>query len=1319
MPLPARRTSTRPRTWSVQAMTSLVALLLVVIGVAPAGAAAGSAPFVATPASTADPAEGDAFDLTLVTGDTVHVTVSADGRQMITVTPAPRQDGTSPAFWTHRRGDDLYVVPQDVADLIPQRLDPALFNMSTLMEVNEADTDSSSLPLIVTYQPDARVRARSLPSTGKVRQLESVNGFGMRIDKEDDTAVIRQALDQLGDLPQARTLASGPFANLEKIWLDRPIEAALDHSVGQIGAPAAWQQGYDGDGVTVAVIDSGIDADHPDMAGKVVAARNFSSSDTADDVRGHGTHVASTIAGSGEASGGQYTGVAPGVDLINGKVLDDFGNGSTSDLIDAMEWAAQQGADIVNLSLGVRGRFTDGTDPGSMAVNALTEQYGTLVVVAAGNDGPNDSTVTTPGTADKALTVGAVDDDGQMAGFSSRGPRAGDLALKPDIVAPGVGIVAARADGTSMGEPVNEHYTSENGTSMATPHVVGVAALAADAQPDLDAMQLKSLLMGTASPNDLGIFAEGAGMVDVPAALAGTVLATPASVGFGDFGFPHDQRDPLARTLTYTNFGDAPQTLALTVDAANDDGEAAPEEALTLSTQSLTVPAGGSANVTVTLDTSLPGTGQYGGAIVAQPADGDSVRTPVGFHKEPDRYNLRVEGIARDGREALGRFSVLDVVDGSVSASRAWGDSDDMSCTTDNWAQNNCVRVAPGTYSVSGLVFTMPEWAPSTQEPGQFGAYRNTTVVAEPEITIDSNTTLTLDARDATEVQIDTPDHETKRNVGAARQISFHRAPENGQRIRDSLLLLPRSQLEDRLFMQPTDEVTHGRLAAYTRWQLEAPAITFDVVGSGSVELNPLYYDRYWFSGNSWQFPMLEGSHQLPVVDAGTATAEEIDGLDLDGALALIRRSDAVSVADQSNNAAAAGAALVAIYNDVPGSNSDPGGTEVELQVPTVRLSHAEGTSLRQQLPVTVGANGQPASPYRYNLAFAEEQGIPPDLHYVADADQLAAVENAFHSQLGEELTLTESVFTTQPWESFASSFPMPSRGGAGTRTDYYVASPGTTYDQRVTTPESKYNFRWPDPPRAQIFMESGPRTFQPGERVQRSWFEATLRPGPWPSEPVQRAGHQIDLRLAAFVDGAGNFAAASTSWFEGGFDTRLRMYADDELLAEGVSANGFLTVPSDTENVRFEYEVDNAPWAELSTRTRSVWTFRSPPLAAGQTRIEPLLTVDYDVDVDEHNRLQSPPERRGPHTVEFTVGHQTGAPSVPIRSDASLEVSYDGGDSWRTVHNLREVAEGEFVAYLRARAPRDGDGTVSLRIRAEDRAGNTIEQEIIRAYGM
>src|SRR6185369_1071830 len=138
--------------------------------------------------------------------------------------------------------------------------------------------------------------------------------------------------------------------------------------------------------------------------------------------------------------------------------------------------------------------------------------YGALFVVAAGNSGA-DHSVQTPSSADAALAVGAVDGADALAPFSSRGPRDGDYALKPDLTAPGVDITAARSKDAELGRP-GEQYVTLSGTSMATPHVAGAAAILAQRRPDWDAATLKAALMGSARPNPAtGVFGQGAGRV--------------------------------------------------------------------------------------------------------------------------------------------------------------------------------------------------------------------------------------------------------------------------------------------------------------------------------------------------------------------------------------------------------------------------------------------------------------------------------------------------------------------------------------------------------------------------------------------------------------------------------------------------------------------------------------------------------------------------------------------------------------------------------------------------------------------------------------
>jgi len=283
---------------------------------------------------------------------------------------------------------------------------------------------------------------------------------------------------------------------VDHIWPDLPVQAWLDASVPKLDAPQIWAAGFKGKGIKLAVIDTGIDETHPDFAGRIKAAKSFVDNSPKDG-NGHGTHVAGIAAGSGAKSGGKYVGVAPLADLYIAKVLNATGNGAMSGVMAGIEWAVlEQKAQVINLSLGGSGS-SDGSDALSTMCDEAVQQAGVVICVAAGNEGPNARTVGSPGAARYVITVGAVDDTDQMASFSSRGPTA-DGRLKPDIVFPGVRITAPQAAGTQLGPVVVDGYISISGTSMATPHAAGVAALLLQANPQLKPEQIKSILLATA-----------------------------------------------------------------------------------------------------------------------------------------------------------------------------------------------------------------------------------------------------------------------------------------------------------------------------------------------------------------------------------------------------------------------------------------------------------------------------------------------------------------------------------------------------------------------------------------------------------------------------------------------------------------------------------------------------------------------------------------------------------------------------------------------------------------------------------------------------
>ncbi len=294
------------------------------------------------------------------------------------------------------------------------------------------------------------------------------------------------------------------------IWYDEPVHTMLDASVPLLDTPLVWQAGITGQGINVAIVDTGIDPNHPDFAGRIVQVKDFTGEGNVDK-HGHGTHVAGIVGGAGA----KYRGVAPECLLYIAKVLRANGSGRTSDVMIGIEWAVDQGAQVVNLSLGSDGAC-DGTDALSVLCDAAVAK-GVVLCVAAGNAGPGASTVGSPGCAKTVITVGATTKADQIANFSSRGPTS-DGRIKPDVCFPGVNIVSCRAAGTTMGTPLDALYTSASGTSMATPHATGACALLLQARPGLWPQQIKEILMNTA--RDLGLDAntQGKGRAQVFAA---------------------------------------------------------------------------------------------------------------------------------------------------------------------------------------------------------------------------------------------------------------------------------------------------------------------------------------------------------------------------------------------------------------------------------------------------------------------------------------------------------------------------------------------------------------------------------------------------------------------------------------------------------------------------------------------------------------------------------------------------------------------------------------------------------------------------------
>jgi serine protease AprX len=286
------------------------------------------------------------------------------------------------------------------------------------------------------------------------------------------------------------------MSGVKYVEKDQEVHALLDKAVPQIGGDQVWASGYTGKGIKVAVIDTGVDGSHADLNGnKIVGWVDYVNGKTSPyDDHGHGTHVSSTIAGTGAASNGKYKGVAPEASIIGVKVLGKDGSGSTTNIIKGIEWAVKNGADVISMSLGSSTHSQSSDDAIDNAIKA-----GVVCVIAAGNSGSGAKTIACPGDDVNAITVGAVDRNDAIASFSSRGPNR-DGSVKPDVCNMGVGLVAARATGTSQGKAVDQYYTALSGTSMATPMTSGAVALLLQAKPDMTPAQVKDALTKTAKP---------------------------------------------------------------------------------------------------------------------------------------------------------------------------------------------------------------------------------------------------------------------------------------------------------------------------------------------------------------------------------------------------------------------------------------------------------------------------------------------------------------------------------------------------------------------------------------------------------------------------------------------------------------------------------------------------------------------------------------------------------------------------------------------------------------------------------------------------
>lgn len=280
------------------------------------------------------------------------------------------------------------------------------------------------------------------------------------------------------------------------------------------GAAAAHRKNITGEGVAIAFLDTGI-FPHPDLQGRISAFRDFREGKTLPyDDSGHGTHVAGICCGNGKLSGGRYTGIAPRARIVSAKVLDCGGNGSREHVVESVHWILENqkkwGIRILNVSVGAVNKIED---KNTELVACMEEAWdaGLVVVVAAGNMGPESGSVTVPGNSRKVITVGAYDDCTFPNGcYSCRGPT-DDCICKPEITAPGSNIRSCSSEYFLNGK----RYCQKSGTSMAAPVVSGAIALLLQREPHLTNVEIKMRLKSCAKDMRMPKQRQGWGAIDI------------------------------------------------------------------------------------------------------------------------------------------------------------------------------------------------------------------------------------------------------------------------------------------------------------------------------------------------------------------------------------------------------------------------------------------------------------------------------------------------------------------------------------------------------------------------------------------------------------------------------------------------------------------------------------------------------------------------------------------------------------------------------------------------------------------------------------
>jgi serine protease AprX len=441
--------------------------------------------------------------------------------KLSTESSSAQTKGASPQLW--RFDADHFEYGQ--SDLTEDRRVPILISFPESSPPNDSSDGESGA---------TRGSCHQCPLLPKDERLELplINGFSTYVEPDK--------LDQLAEyLPEGTSVTLNHpirYPLLERLLASDDSALEPSSNLGRVerlpNIEKVWERGFRGQGQRIVIIDSGIHP-HPDLKDKVVEWVDFSKAKKKKplDEYGHGTHVAGIAAGSGVKSNGEISGIAPEAELVGLRIT------TVAEAIKALQWCVENkdalNLKVVNMSLGEVARRGHKFDPWALAVQKATEA-GLVVCVAAGNEGPNPGSISTPGIYPGAITVGAYDskgtsnaDDDTVWKNSSQGPTI-DGVTKPDVLAPGVAIFAPLAPGAALDNAALPHrdndYFAISGTSQATPMIAGLASILLQANPDLSVDGIKSIMRQASGPAPIHPASgkpavDGAGLVDAERAL--------------------------------------------------------------------------------------------------------------------------------------------------------------------------------------------------------------------------------------------------------------------------------------------------------------------------------------------------------------------------------------------------------------------------------------------------------------------------------------------------------------------------------------------------------------------------------------------------------------------------------------------------------------------------------------------------------------------------------------------------------------------------------------------------------------------------------